>query len=234
MDMSTIFIIEDEGKIARVLDLELQYEGYETMVEKDGKKGLDMALQEEWDLMLLDVMLPGMSGLEVLRKLRGAGIHKPIILLTARDSIPDKVSGLDFGANDYMTKPFAIEELLARIRSLLRYSSHIEQKEKEADTVSYRDLCIDLKTRNVKRGDTAIDLTPREFDLLLYLTKNAGEVLTREKLLAEFWCYEFMGDTNIVDVYIRYLRQKIDKGFSPKLIYTKRGIGYVLKEKDEN
>ncbi|MBP1932869.1 response regulator transcription factor [Ammoniphilus resinae] len=232
MNMNKIFIIEDEGKIARVLALELQYEGYETMVEGDGKKGLEIGIQEEWDLMILDVMLPSMSGLEVLRKIRGAGIHKPIILLTARDSIPDKVSGLDFGANDYMTKPFAIEELLARIRSLLRYSSQIEQK--EADTVSFQDLYIDTKTRNVKRGDSEIDLTPREFDLLLYLTKNAGEVLSREKLLAEVWGYDFMGDTNIVDVYIRYLRQKIDKGFSPKLIHTKRGIGYVLKDKDEN
>jgi DNA-binding response OmpR family regulator len=228
--MAKILVIEDELKIARVLRLELEHEGYEVVIENDGKRGCDLGMESDWDLMLLDVMLPGMSGMEILRRLRSSSIVKPIILLTARDAVPDKVSGLDYGANDYITKPFAIEELLARIRSLLRYSNQLDAQEKDRDVLEFEDLQIDLKLRSVKRGDREIELTPREYELLLYLVRNQNEVVSREQILADVWGYEFMADTNVVDVYIRYLRQKVDKEFPRKLIHTVRGIGYVLKE----
>ncbi|HJV45240.1 MAG TPA: response regulator transcription factor [Bacillota bacterium] len=228
--MAKILVIEDEVKIARVLRLELEHEGYVVVIEHDGKRGFDLSHEIDWDLMLLDVMLPGMTGLEFLRRLRSTGNVRPIILLTARDAVPDKVSGLDYGANDYITKPFAIEELLARIRSLLRYSIQLESMDKEKDLTQFLDLTIDLKLRSVKRGEQEIELTPREYELLLYLVKNRNQVVTREQILADVWGYEFMADTNVVDVYIRYLRQKIDKEYPKKLIHTVRGIGYALKE----
>lgn len=228
--MSRILLIEDEERIARVLQLELEYEGYEVHTRADGLSGLDAALNEtNWELILLDVMLPELSGLEVLRRIRQVNTTLPIILLTARDAVPDKVSGLDQGANDYVTKPFATIELLARIRSLLRYKNLQEQPTEQPLLLKVDDLSMDLKSRAVTREGTAIELTPTEFDLLRFLIQHQDEVMTREQIISEVWGYDFVGDTNVVDVYIRYLRQKVDKPFSSKLIQTIRGIGYLLK-----
>jgi DNA-binding response OmpR family regulator len=223
-----ILIVEDEEKIARILQLELQHEGYDVKLSYDGKTALQYGLEEAWDLILLDVMLPEISGLEVLRRIRQEGSQVPIILLTARNAVPDKVSGLDLGANDYITKPFATEELLARIRNMLR----MNQLQEETLTSYFVDnLTIHHKSRQVNRDDRAIELTPREYDLLLYLVQHKDEVLTREQILSDVWGYDYIGDTNVVDVYIRYLRQKVDKGFSNKLIRTSRGVGYVLSDR---
>ncbi|WP_020616302.1 response regulator transcription factor [Paenibacillus daejeonensis] len=225
-----ILVIEDEDSIARILELELEHEGYTAGRAEDGRKGLEMAMSGEWDLLLLDVMLPELNGIEVLRRLRNSGNPIPIILLTARDTVPDKVSGFEHGANDYITKPFAMEELLARVRNLLRIF-HQQNKEAEgADMIRVADLSIELRTRKVFRKELAIDLTPREFELLVFLAENKNHEKSREEILSEVWGYDFIGETNLVDVYIRYLRQKIDKGFRYKLIHTVRGVGYVLKE----
>ncbi|RTE07845.1 response regulator transcription factor [Paenibacillus whitsoniae] len=231
--MSRVLLIEDEERIARVLQLELEHEGYDVHVRTDGKSGLAAALNEgEWGIVLLDVMLPEMNGLEVLRKIRQVDAALPIILLTARDAIPDRVSGLDQGANDYVTKPFATEELLARIRSLLRTKSLQEQPPEQPHILKVDDLTMDLKSRAVTREGTAIELTPTEFELLRFLIQHQDEVMSREQIISEVWGYDFIGDTNVVDVYIRYLRQKVDKPFTVKLIQTIRGIGYLLKSGD--
>lgn len=224
-----ILIVEDEEKLSRVLELELSYEGYETGVARDGKEALEKMEEQSWDLVLLDIMLPELSGLEVLRRIRRTDLTTPIILLTARDEVHDKVSGLDLGANDYVTKPFQIEELLARIRVHLR--NRITTKEEET-ILSLGDLSVDVKRREVKRNGKMIDLTPREFDLLVCLLSNQNIVLTREQLIERVWGYDYIGDTNIVDVYIRYLRKKIDANYDKQYIHTVRGVGYTLKEND--
>ncbi|MBD0382425.1 response regulator transcription factor [Paenibacillus sedimenti] len=227
--MSRILLIEDEERIARVLQLELEHEGYQVYVESDGRSGLEAALTgTDWELVLLDIMLPEMSGLEVLRRIRQVNAALPIILLTARDAVPDRVSGLDQGANDYVTKPFAIEELLARIRSLLR-QKNLQEQPAEQHVMKADDLTMDLKSRAVTREGKPIELTPTEFDLLRFLIQHQDEVMSREQIITEVWGYDFVGDTNVVDVYIRYLRQKVDKPFGTKLIQTVRGIGYMLK-----
>jgi DNA-binding response OmpR family regulator len=177
---------------------------------------------------LLDIMLPELSGIEVLRRIRQADTLIPIILLTARDTVPARVSGLDQGANDYVTKPFAIEELLARIRNLLRQKSLFDHPQME-HLLKIDDLVMDLKSREVRRADKTIELTQTEFELLRFLIDHKDEVKSREEIITQVWGYEFVGDTNVVDVYIRYLRQKIDKGFPRKLIRTIRGIGYMVK-----
>lgn len=222
-----ILIVEDEAKIARFVELELTHEGYETEKAFDGRTGLDMALGGQYDLMLLDVMLPGLNGLELLRRLRNEGSQLPVILLTARDSVMDKVTGLDMGADDYITKPFAIEELLARIRVTLR------KKERPAVRVpavlTCGPLTLDPARHEVFYGDTPVSLTFKEFALLQALIENQDIVLSRDTLLEKIWGYDYMGETNIVDVYIRYLRQKLDDTFGVKLIHTVRGVGYVLK-----
>ncbi|WNR44968.1 response regulator transcription factor [Paenibacillus roseipurpureus] len=228
--MSRILLIEDEDRIARFLQLELEHEGYEVQIRGDGRTGLEAALSEpECDLILLDVMLPELNGLEVLRRIRQVSPVLPVILLTARDAIPDRVSGLDLGANDYVTKPFATVELLARIRSLLRQKSLQEQPPDQDHLLKIDELSMDLKSRAVSRGGTAIELTPTEFDLLRFLIQHQNEVMSREQIITEVWGYDFIGDTNVVDVYIRYLRQKVDKPFPTKLIHTIRGIGYVIR-----
>lgn len=224
-----ILIIEDEEGIARILELELKHEGYEVGRAADGRTGLEMALSGEWDLLLLDVMLPGLNGVEVLRRFRQNDNAVPVILLTARDTVPDKVSGFEHGANDYVTKPFAMEELLARVRNLLRIFKASREGESE-DALKIGDLTIELITRKVYRKDHGIDLTPREFELLLYLARHRGTEKTRDEILSDVWGYEYIGDTNVVDVYIRYLRQKMDKGYRHKLLHTVRGVGYMLKE----
>ncbi|MBU8880856.1 response regulator transcription factor [Bacillus sp. FJAT-29790] len=230
MEKQKILIVEDEEKIARVLELELTYEGYQVGKALDGLEGLRLFHDQSWDLILLDVMLPGKSGIEVLRRIRSGDQATPVILLTAKDSVEDKVSGLDLGANDYITKPFQIEELLARIRATLRLNRKQENVEVDQEWLQVSDLKMSEVTREVMRRDDQIELTPREFDLLAYLMKNSRQVLNREQLLNGVWGFDYYGDTNIVDVYIRYLRNKIDKGYDQALIHTVRGVGYVLKD----
>ncbi|MGM5474378.1 response regulator transcription factor [Bacillus pumilus] len=227
MNKGKILVVEDEKKIARVLSLELQYEGYEVTVKETGIDGLQALEEESFDLVLLDVMLPELSGLEVLRRVRKTNTATPIMLITARDSVPDKVSGLDLGANDYITKPFDIEELLARIRAQLRLNIN-EQQEKETE-LSIADLTVNEKTRDIQRAGQMLELTRREYDLLVHLLKHQQQVLTRDQLLTAVWGFDYFGDTNVVDVYIRYLRKKVDYPFEKQLIHTVRGVGYVMK-----
>lgn len=225
-----ILIIEDEEKLARFIELELSFEGY--LVEKafDGRSGLALAQEKSFDLIALDLMLPGLNGLEVLRRIRQTS-NVPVILLTARDSTMDKVSGLDAGANDYVTKPFAIEELLARIRAILRTREKLHESEKIIEnTLTVGDLQVNLDSRTVQVTDTGIDLTKKEFDLLVYLMENKGTVLTREVLLDRVWGYDFVGESNAVDVYIRYLRAKLEEPFDKKFIRTIRGVGYMIRD----
>lgn len=227
MENSSILVVEDEQKLSRVLQLELEYENYNTEVAANGLDALRLIREKTWDLVLLDIMLPELSGLEVLRRTRKIDEITPIILLTARDQVHDKVSGLDLGANDYLSKPFEIEELLARIRVHLRQgkAKHINQR-----MLQVGDLSVDLDSREVKRNGQLIALTPREYDLLIYLLENKNIVLTREQLIEQVWGYGFYGDTNVVDVYIRYLRQKMDKDFKTRYIQTVRGVGYTIKD----
>ncbi|MED0586046.1 two-component system response regulator YkoG [Bacillus subtilis] len=227
MDKGNILIVEDEEKIARVLQLELEYEGYSVTIKHNGTEGLNAAAKGGHSLVLLDVMLPGLSGLEVLRRLRKTDQQTPVILLTARDSIPDKVTGLDIGANDYVTKPFEIEELLARIRAALRQNG--TKTEDIGTFLTYDDLRVNEKTREVRRGDKEVELTPREFDLLVYMLKHPQQVLTREQILSSVWGFDYIGDTNVVDVYIRYIRKKLDYPYEKQLIHTIRGVGYAIK-----
>ncbi|NLY78782.1 MAG: response regulator transcription factor [Lysinibacillus sp.] len=224
-----ILVIEDEENIARVLQLELQYEGYIADVAHTGTEGLIKYREGDYDLILLDLMLPEMHGLDVLKRIRATEQFTPVILLTAKSDVEDKVKGLDLGANDYVTKPFEIDELLARIRAALRFSKPAN-KEKDEHLLSYGNLSIHEQTREVLYFGTAIDLTPREYDLLHYLLKHPKQVLTREQILESVWGFDYYGDTNVVDVYIRYLRQKLDAANSKPIIHTVRGVGYVLKE----
>jgi two-component system OmpR family response regulator len=228
-----VLIVEDEDKIARLLELELTYEGYEVERASTGRLGLEKALTGDWSIILLDIMLPELSGMEVLRRLRQSDEMTPVVLLTARDATPDKVSGLDQGANDYITKPFEIEELLARIRACIRnrqLGTGGTDLKAASGIHTIEDLTVNPKTRQVIREQRDIELTPKEFELLVYLLENRNQVLTREQIIAQVWGYDFMGDTNVVDVYIRYLRKKIDYPFSFQLIQTFRGVGYSIKE----
>jgi len=221
---SKILIIEDEEKIARFVELELAHEGYTTKKAFDGRTGLELAESGEFDLILLDIMLPQLSGMEVLRRIRKSS-SVPVIMLTSRDSVIDKVSGLDSGADDYITKPFAIEELLARIRTTLR-----KNMPENTGVLSASGLLLDIGRHTVTVSGQPIDLTKREFDLLHFMLKNKGIVITREALLEHVWGFDFSGDTNAVDVYVRFLRAKIDDVFNIKLIHTVRGVGYVIKD----
>lgn len=227
--MSRILIIEDEDNLSNFVSLELQHEGYETKVCENGREGLDTALNEDWDAILLDLMLPELNGLEVCRRLRQSK-STPIIMMTARDSVIDRVSGLDHGADDYVVKPFAIEELLARLRAVLRrvYFENDNGTTKQT-TVTYRDLTIEKENRVVRRGDEIIELTKREYELLLTLMENINVVLARDVLLKKVWGYESQIETNVVDVYIRYLRNKIDRPGEDSYIQTVRGTGYVMR-----
>lgn len=225
MSISKILIIEDEVKIARFLELELSHEGYLVEQEHDGRKGLERAVSSQYDLIILDVMLPSLNGMEVLRRLRQT-LQTPVIMLTAKDDVTDIVMGLDLGADDYLTKPFAIEELLARIRVTLKRQRTTANK---AIVLTVGDLAIDLAERSVCYQGEFVELTKKEYDLLKYLAENEKIVLDREKILENVWGYGYYGDTNAVDVYIRYLRSKIDDKYGIKLIHTIRGVGYVLK-----
>src|SRR5699024_3196293 len=227
-DMKKILIVEDEEKLSRLLELELNYENYETEIASNGQDALLLLLDNDYDLVLLDIMIPELSGLEVLRRLRRQHITTPVILLTARDEVHDKVAGLDLGADDHVTKPFQIEELLARIRAALRINHVSEERQSDSTTnwLQFADIKCSEQTREVYREDDLIELTPREYDLLVFLIKNARIVLNREQLLNGVWGYDYFGDTNVVDVYIRYLRNKIDKPYNSPLIHTVRGVGY--------
>ena len=227
--MPKILIVEDEHQLARFIQLELEHEDYETDVAGDGRQGLSLAESGDFDLVLLDIMLPELNGLEVLRRLRKAENNVPVIMLTARDSVMDKVSGLDMGADDYITKPFAIEELLARIRVTLRQHRPAEEDKAKGDVITFKELSMDTARHTVTCGGKPLELTVKEFGLLQALLENVSIVLTREQLLERVWGYDYFGETNVVDVYIRYLRSKLEEVSETKYIQTVRGVGYVIK-----
>ena len=217
-----IVVVEDDAAIARVLRLELQHEGYLVELAQNGVEGLELALKEP-DLVILDLMLPRMDGMEVCRRIR-AKSRVPIIMLTAKDRVPDRVAGLDTGANDYLTKPFATEELLARVRAQLR------EREPQERSIRFKDIVMDRDRHEVRRGGKEIALTAKEYALLEYLLLHRNKVHTRDELFNGVWGSDFLGDSNLIDVYIRYLRGKLEEGFDEKLITTVRGIGYSIKD----
>ncbi|MBQ5330420.1 MAG: response regulator transcription factor [Oscillospiraceae bacterium] len=219
-----ILIVEDEAKIARFVSLELKHEEYDTRSVGDGREALDIISSEEFDLIILDIMLPGLNGLEVLRRMRKDGNMTPVIMLTARDSVMDKVSGLDMGANDYLTKPFAIEELLARIRAVLRAPKPVTN----GDIISYEGLVLDRQGHTVTVNGTEVELTVKEYGLLQALLENLSTVMSREQLLEKVWGYDYFGETNVVDVYIRYVRSKLEAVTPKRYIQTVRGVGYKI------
>jgi len=222
--MQKILLVEDEAAIARFVELELGHEGYAVTKAEDGRQGLALAEEGGFDLVLLDIMLPGLNGLEVLRRLRKSS-DVPVIMLTARDAVMDKVTGLDMGADDYITKPFSIEELLARIRTALRKKSAQVLPQLTAGP-----LVLDIARHSLTVEGQTVDLTGREFALLQALMENKDIVLTRDVLMERVWGYDYLGETNVVDVYIRYLRAKIGEKTRQQLIHTVRGVGYVLRE----
>lgn len=217
-----VLIVEDDAAISRVLQLELEHEGYSVDIAHDGLAGLEKALKEP-DLVVLDLMLPRMDGIEVCKRIR-AKSTVPIIMLTAKDRVPDRVAGLDIGADDYVTKPFATEELLARIRARLR------ERMPQKNVLRYRDVVMDRDRHEVHRGETPVMLTAKEYALLEYLLLHRNKVHTRDELFNGVWGSDYLGDSNLIDVYVRYLRGKIDDGFEDKLITTVRGVGYTIKD----
>lgn len=226
--MKKVLIIEDEAKISRFLQLELEHEGYSTEVAEEGRKGYSMAQCGKYDIIILDLMLPNLSGIEICRRLRAEGVNTPIIMLTAKDDVSDKVTGLDVGANDYMTKPFAIEELLARMRVALKNTDKVSS----SPIIKAGRLTLDRDKYEVKFDDTLINLTKKEFELLSFLMINKNIVLSREQIVESVWGYEYEAETNVTDVYIRYLRSKIDEVFNTSYIKTVRGIGYQFKDEE--
>jgi two-component system response regulator MprA len=221
---SRVLVIEDEDRIRQFLQRGLAYENYRVDVAPDGPTGLSIARENPPDIVILDWMLPGMDGLEVCRRLRAAG-PVPILMLTAKDTVGDRVIGLDAGADDYLVKPFAFDELLARIRALLRRTSP-----SQPEVLHFSDLRLDTGTRQAFRGDRAVDLTAKEYELLELFMRHPRQVLTREVIFDRVWGYDFGGERNIIEVYVRYLRQKTEAGGEPRLLHTVRGVGYVLRE----
>ena len=222
---ATILLVEDEERLARFIELELTSEGYQISVAHDGFTGLTMARESPPDLLILDWMMPGMTGLEVCRRLRATGSKVPVILLTAKDEVSDRVAGLDAGADDYVVKPFSIEELLARVRAHLR-----RNHEENPDLLQFDDLTLNRSSREVFRNGRSIELTAKEFELLDYLIRHPRQVITRDQILEKVWGYDFMGDSNIIEVYVRYLRLKLEENGEKRLIQTVRGVGYVLRD----
>ena len=220
----SILVIDDEPKITDFVRRGLSYEGFQVLVAHDGEAGLALALEQGPDAVILDIMLPGMDGLQVCRRIRQES-DVPILMLTARDAISDRVTGLDMGADDYLIKPFALEELLARVRALLR-----RRGQGEATTLEVGDLVMDAQTRQVWRGQRPITLTAKEFELLELFLRHPGQVLTREVIYEHIWGYDFGGESNIIEVYVRYLRTKLEEGGAPRLLQTVRGVGYALRE----
>lgn len=231
MEDIKVLIIEDEVKLARFIELELKYEGYNVTVMHNGREGLDKFFEEKFDMLLLDLMLPGLNGIEICRRIRKIS-DVPIIMLTAKDEVIDKVSGLDSGADDYITKPFAIEELLARMRVALKHSRKKEDN-KSKNILTLKNITVDMDKRLVKVDNDAIELTKKEFELLVYLIQNKNIVISREQILNAVWGYTYMGETNVVDVYVRYLRSKLDEVYDEKYIYTIRGVGYFVKDEED-
>lgn len=219
-----LLIAEDEKNLNKILTQHLKASGYTVDACFDGEEALDYISMTDYDAVILDIMMPKMDGLEVLKEIRGQNMDVPVLFLTARDSVADRVAGLDLGADDYLTKPFAFEELLARIRVLVR-----KRTGNKTNVYTLADLTVDSKKREVKRGETLISLSSREFAILEYMIVNKNIVLSRDNLERHVWNYDYEGSSNMIDVYIRYLRKKIDENFSPKLIHTVRGAGYVLK-----
>ena len=223
-----IMIVEDERRIARFLQMELEHEGFETETEENGRRAYERIVQEQYDLVLLDIMLPDMDGLEVCRRVREIS-DVPIIMLTAKDDVEDKVNGLDIGADDYITKPFAIQELLARVRAAIRVHKANEDGNRNERVLAVKDLVLYPGRYEVRVKGELVELTKKEYSLLEYMLRNKPNVLTRDQILQEVWGYDYVGDTNVVDVYIRYLRAKIDERFDDKYIHTVRGVGYAIK-----
>lgn len=220
-----ILVVEDQPSLLKSIARRLQEDGYCVDTAKDGEEGLDFALAADYDCIVLDIMLPGIDGLTVLKRLRENNVMTPVLLLTAKDAVEDRVRGLDLGADDYLIKPFSFDELLARIRALLRRQS----ASREA-VIKIKDLTLDTNTHTVTRGGKPIELTAKEYAVLEYLMRNKGRLLTRSQIADHVWNYDFEGNSNIVDVYIRYLRRKIDDGFEDKLIQTVRGSGYMMRD----
>lgn len=227
-DNGTILIVEDEWKIARFIQMELAHEGYTAVIETNGRRALDRIMQESFSLILLDVMLPDLDGLEVCRRVRELS-GTPIIMLTAKDDLDTKVQGLDIGADDYLTKPFAIQELLARIRAALR-KHKAGSPDVAGPELSLKNLVLLPDRFEVLVDGKPVELTKKEYDLLEYLIRNKHVVLAREQILRTVWGYDYIGDSNVVDVYVRYLRSKLDEPFGQKYIHTIRGVGYVVKD----
>lgn len=223
--MAHILLVEDEVALAQFISLELSNEGYQVSTAHDGMTGLAIARQSLPDLAILDWMLPGLSGIELCRRLRTTGIKIPIIMMTAKNEVEDRVDGLDAGADDYITKPFSVEELFARIRAHLRRTQEVYE-----NILQVGDLRLDRLTHQVLRGDRLIDLTVKEFDLLAYLMQNPQQVFTKEQILENVWGYNFGGDSNVIEVYIRYLRLKLEQQGETRIIHTVRGVGYVIRE----
>lgn len=224
--MPLVLIVDDDEKLLHMLRRTLIYEGYQVVTATSGLEALSRLQEQPPDLIILDWLLPGLSGVEVAARLRAAGDSTPILMLTARDAVEDRVEGLDSGADDYLVKPFAPAELLARIRALLRRAGTSRPEQ----PLIYADLYLDPVTREVRRGSRPLSLTPREFELLAFLMRHPRQVLPRQRILEEVWGYDFHGDENVLEVYIGYLRRKMEAGGEPRLIHTVRGIGYVLRE----
>ncbi|CDB74636.1 MULTISPECIES: response regulator transcription factor [Clostridia] len=223
--MKKILIIEDESNISDFVKMELEYEGYEAEISEDGKEGLIKALREDYDLIVLDLMLPGISGLEVCRRLKKEK-DIPVIMLSAKDSVMDKVAGLQIGADDYIAKPFAIEELIARIQVIFRRAEKVK-----SNIIKFKDLSIQLESRTVMKNEEKINLTNKEYELLILLLNNKGKVVTRDNILNEVWGYDYDAGTNVVDVYVSYLRNKLDEKNKEAYIETVRAVGYIISEK---
>lgn len=223
--MKKILIIEDESNISDFVKMELEYEGYEAEISEDGKEGLIKALREDYDLIVLDLMLPGISGLEVCRRLKKEK-DIPVIMLSAKDSVMDKVAGLQIGADDYIAKPFAIEELIARIQVIFRRTEKVK-----SNIIKFKDLSIQLESRTVMKNEEKINLTNKEYELLILLLNNKGRVVTRDNILNEVWGYDYDAGTNVVDVYVSYLRNKLDEKNKEAYIETVRAVGYIISEK---
>lgn len=225
-----ILVVDDDAKIASFLRRSLVLEGYEVSVANSGADGLRVIAEQSPDLMILDIMMPGVDGIEVCRRVRAAGETLPILMLTARDSTADRVRGLDTGADDYLVKPFALEELLARVRALLRRNAAAQAAPERGNRLSYADLTLDTASREAFRGERPIELTAKEYELLALFMANPRQVLTRDMLMEKVWGYDYSGESNVLEVYVGYLRQKLEAGGEPRLIQTVRGVGYVLKE----
>ncbi len=221
--MKKILIVEDESSISDFVKLELEYEGYQVSIKEDGREGLKEALENDYDLIILDIMLPSMNGFEICRRLKREK-NTPIIMLSAKDSVTDKVNGLQIGADDYIPKPFAIEELLARINAIFRRVDSLDNH-----IVKFKDLVINRNSRTVSRNDKEINLTNKEYELLMILIDNKDKVVTRDELLEKIWGYEYEPETNVTDVYVRYLRSKLNNENKEEYIQTIRSVGYIMR-----